>query len=85
MKISEAIPILKTQKLLKRTVCGRPINEYALEVLDASISDVKNHGSEVTKCLNCCIIISELLVPKGCPNCNGHDLSKNIDRITKGE
>jgi len=79
MKISEGINILNAQLLLMRTPCGRPINQYAQECLEAAISDVKNHDKSLAKCQNCCIISSSLLMADGCPNCHGHDIDiKNI-------
>jgi len=77
MKIIEAIPIIKIELVLGRTPCGRPINEYALEALKATIEDKKNYNQNVINCRNCCIILSSLLVPQGCPNCGGHDLNIN--------
>lgn len=80
MKISEGINILTAELLLMRTPCGRPINEYAQECIETTISDTKNHSQNLAKCRACCIIVSSLLVPNGCPNCNGHDL--DIENIT---
>lgn len=74
MKISEGIGILNIQLLLMRTKCGRPISDYALECLEAAISDTKNHDKDLFFCKNCCIIASSLLASEGCPNCNGKDL-----------
>ena len=74
MKISEGISLLNTELLLLRTPCGRPINEYAQECIEATISDTKNHSQSLISCRNCCIILSSLLTSDGCPNCHGHDL-----------
>jgi len=78
MKISEAIPIMKAQLFFRRTPCGRSVTDYAAETLDAAISDQKNADMDATRCKNCCIIVSSLLVPEGCPNCGGKDLTTEI-------
>jgi len=78
MKISDVIGILKAERNLKRTPSGRPIVEYAVESINASLSDEKNWDMEVMKCVNCCIIISGLLVPEGCVNCGSKDLTAEI-------
>ena len=81
MIISEVIDVLKTELALQRTPAGRPITEYASEIINSSIEDEKNGGANVIKCLNCGIIISSLLAPDGCPNCNGKDLTLDIKEI----
>jgi len=81
MNISEVISILKAELVFKRTPCGRPINDFASESISAAIQDTKNHGYEVVKCKNCCIITSGLLVPDGCPNCGSKDLEHNINNV----
>jgi len=78
MKISDAIDILKSERLLERTPSGRPLTEYAVDCVKATIEDEKNWDSEVIRCLNCCIIVSGLLIPDGCPNCGGKDITLNI-------
>lgn len=78
MNIEESANILKQQRSLQRTRKGRPIVEEALAVIDASLEDTKNWGSDVIICLNCGIILSSLLVPGGCVNCGSKDLSSNI-------
>jgi hypothetical protein len=78
MKVSEVINILKMEKALKRTPSGRPITDYALEAIDATLADQKNLEVEVIKCYGCCIILSSLLVPSGCCNCGSKDLNTNI-------
>jgi len=85
MKISDALDILKIEKILKRTPCGRPITEYALNAIEATLSDTKNYNSDALSCSNCCIILSSLLFEAGCKNCGGHDTTKNIDKVTKGD
>lgn len=79
MKIFEALSTIKAEKALKRTPTGRSITELGVNTLEAMISDEKNWGSKVKKCLNCGIIISELLVPEGCPNCGSKDLTSDIN------
>jgi len=80
MKISEVISTIKLEIVLGRTPCGRPINDYSVDALKATIEDKKNYNQNAVGCRNCCIIISSLLVTDGCPNCGGHDLD-----INKGE
>jgi predicted Zn-ribbon and HTH transcriptional regulator len=80
MKVSEVINTLKTEKALKRTPSGRPITDYALEAIDATLADQKNLEVECVSCRNCCIILSSLLVPSGCPNCGSKDLNINITK-----
>lgn len=78
MNISEIVPTLKAEQALKKTPCGRPITEYAISAIDAALSDEKNYEAPAIKCLNCCIIMSSLLVPEGCVNCGGKDLTTDI-------
>jgi hypothetical protein len=80
MNIEEIIPTLKAQRVLRKTPCGRPITEKAVATIDAALSDEKNHDAPATRCLNCCIILSSLLVPEGCVNCGGKDLTTNITK-----
>ena len=81
MKIFEVMSIIKAEKVLKRTPTGRRITEHGVDNLNAMISDEKNWGSKVKKCLNCGIVISELLVPEGCPNCGSKDLTSDIKLV----
>jgi hypothetical protein len=78
MNIGDVISTLKAEKSLGKTPCGRPITERAKDALDAAISDEKNYGAPAIKCLNCNIILSSLLVPEGCVNCGGKDLTADI-------
>ena len=78
MNVREAIPILKAQKVFKKTRCGRSITEDAIAVIDASLADEKNYDAEVISCLNCCIILSSLLIPGGCPNCGSKDFTTDV-------
>jgi len=78
MNISDTIPILKMEQILGRTPRGRAISEYAVETLNAAISDEKNHGSNVVECMGCGFVISSLLIEDGCPNCGAIDLTENI-------
>ena len=78
MKISEILSILKMELILGRTPIGRPLTDYAVETIEAVLSDEKNYDSEAIKCKNCCIIISSLLVPEGCMNCGSKDLITDI-------
>jgi len=85
MKIVDIIPILNMQKSLKRTSCGRPITDVAIAVINASLEDEKNYESDAILCENCCIIMSSLLVPSGCPNCGVKDMTYNIGGEIKKE
>ena len=78
MKISELLDLLRAQKTLKRTLCGRIITDYGENAIDATLEDTKNYGAEAVKCLNCCIILSGLITPEGCPNCGSKDLTRKI-------
>lgn len=74
MKISDALDIIKKQLLLMRTVEARPISEYGLEVLEATLSDQDNYHVDVYQCKNCKFIASSLLFEEGCKNCGGKDI-----------
>ena len=78
MKISEVLHILMAEKVFRRTPLGRPLTEYALETIDAALEDKINQDQDATRCLNCGFIISSLLVPEGCNNCGGKDLTTGI-------
>ena len=80
MNISEVVPTLKAEKTFRKTPSGRPITEYAEQVIEAALSDEKNYEAPAVKCLNCCIILSSLLVPEGCVNCGGKDLTTDITK-----
>ena len=80
MKVSEVMNTLKAERVLRRTPSGRPLTDYALETIDAILSDEKNSNSEAVKCANCCIILSSLLVPEGCPQCGSKDMTTNVTR-----
>lgn len=81
MKISEVIIILKAEKNLERTPTGRLITEYGVNTVIATLEDQKNWESDAVRCKNCCIILSSLLVPAGCPNCGAKDLTKKIEKL----
>lgn len=78
MKISEVIPTLKAELGFSRTPSGRSISDYGLEGVRTTLEDSKNWHVDAIKCLNCCIILSSLIVPKGCINCGGQDLTLDI-------
>ena len=78
MNISEVIDIIKAEIVFKRTPSGRSINEYGIESLNAALADQSNYDIEAVKCTNCCIIQSSLLIPEGCPNCGGKDMTTQI-------
>jgi rubrerythrin len=80
MNISEVLNTLKAERALKRTPIGRPVTDFAIKVLDAVISDEKNYGVDAVKCLSCCIIVSGLLVPEGCPSCGCKDVTYDISK-----
>ena len=64
--------------ILGRTPIGRPLTDYAVETIEAVLSDEKNYDSKAIQCQNCCIISSSLLVPEGCMNCGSKDLTTDI-------
>jgi hypothetical protein len=66
------------ERVFRRTPLGRPITEYALDSIDAALEDKDNQNQDATVCKNCGMIGSSLLVPEGCNNCGGKDLSTNI-------
>lgn len=78
MKISEALDTLVIQLRLGRTPKGRIITDFGKENLKSCIEDTANHDYEATKCKNCGLIISALLVQEGCPNCGGLDFDSNV-------
>ena len=86
MKIKEALPILRAEAIFERTTCGRSVTDYARNAIIASMNDTKNHEMECLFCLNCCIIISGLLCPEGCPNCGSKDMTAEINNeINNGD
>jgi len=78
MNIEQSKPILERQRIAKRTPIGRPIQERAMEAIEAALNDVNNYGSEVVQCESCGFIISILLTENGCPNCGIEQLTTNI-------
>lgn len=78
MNIEQTITTLKKQKSSQRTPFGRPINEKALDSLDATISDEKNYHNEAVQCESCGFVISMLLTQIGCPNCGIEELRTKI-------
>jgi len=80
MKISEVINILKAEKNLERTPIGRPLDETAIDNLNAALSDEKNYDQNAILCKNCGLITSSLLVPNGCNGCGSKDLTIDINK-----
>lgn len=80
MKILEVLHTLIAEKVFKRTPLGRPLTEYAVENIGAALEDKNNQSQEAIMCLNCGFVISSLLVPEGCPNCGGKDLTTEISK-----
>lgn len=78
MNIREIVRTMMAEVYLRKTPTGRPITEKAIAVLEAALSDKKNYNAPATKCRNCNIIVSSLLVPEGCVNCGGKDLTTDI-------
>lgn len=76
MNISDQIFNIKAQYGFARTPNGRSINDKAMSIVKQTIDDTQNYEQKATECKNCCIILSSLLIPKGCPNCGGHDWNK---------
>lgn len=81
MTVNTAMHILLTEKKLNRTPCKRPLTDYAIKCLDASIGDKNNQDVAVVQCVSCGMVVSSLLVENGCPNCGGLDLSQNIQNV----
>jgi len=80
MKISEVTKTLIAEKEFERTPNGRSMTEIAINTVIAALDDQKNYDQDATKCLGCGFVGSSLLAPKGCPNCNGRDLSMNLNK-----
>ena len=81
MQISEALQVFHMEKALARTPWGRPMNEYAVQVIEAAISDEKNHNSDVAQCLGCGLAMSSLTTSDGCPNCGVLDLTLDVESL----
>jgi rubrerythrin len=79
MNISETLKTLKAQLSFERTSKGRSITEKGLHAVKATLDDEKNHNIKAAKCLNCGIIASSLLMPKGCPNCGAIDITTDVN------
>jgi len=78
MNILDSIPTMRAEVAFRKTPTGRAITDDAIAFLEAALSDEKNYESEAIKCLNCNLIQSSLLVPEGCVNCGGKDLTTDI-------
>jgi len=81
MKIRDSINILNAQIWLMRTIIGRPISEYGLNTVLATLEDKNNQDAEVTQCKNCGLIASSLLYESGCKNCGCHDINQEVKNI----
>ena len=79
MQIQNVLDTLRAEMVLERTPSGRLLTESGMGAVVACVSDQKNHGSDAILCLNCGFIGSILLVPEGCPNCNGLDMTTSIE------
>ncbi len=84
MNITEAKIIIERQILLNRTADkGWPLSDFAKDSLNACLQDInaqKNPEAQAMRCLNCGLIISQLLIEsEGCPNCNGLDIDDKIN------
>ncbi len=74
MKIKQALPEIQRQILLKRTMEGRGISDYAVDALQAIIDDVGNHdNADAVKCRGCGLIMSSALTMDGCIYCGVED------------
>lgn len=80
MKISEVLQTLMAEKVFRRTPLGRPLTNYAIETIEATLEDKANQDQEAICCLNCGFVISSLLVPEGCVACGSKDLSTNVTK-----
>ena len=81
MQISEVLDVLNIEKILGKTPWGRPLSEYAVEVIEATMQDEKNHHVDIIQCLGCGFIFSSLLTSEGCPNCGVLDLTLNAEQL----
>jgi len=79
MKIQEGLDILKKEAALARTPYGRPLEDFAVESINAVIGDTKNHNSDLVKCLGCGLVISVLLSSNRCVNCGVEELTLEIE------
>jgi len=82
MNISDSLKIMLAEQVFKRTPNGRPITDFAIETIKASMEDKKNYDQNIMECANCGLIVSSLLVESGCPNCG---LRQKINSSIKGE
>ena len=73
MKIKDALHILKAELAFEKTPTGRSISEFAIRTIEATLQDTKNYEMQCSFCPNCCIMLSDLLRPEGCPNCGSKD------------
>ncbi len=75
MTIKESLSRIKKQLILKQTVgvdgkAWEPeITKEALDCVKATIEDVHNYNAIAMKCVNCGLLISQLLLEARCPNC----------------
>lgn len=81
MTVQTSMHVLMTERKLERTPCKRPLSDYAIQCIDASINDQNNANVAVIQCAACGMVVSSLLVENGCPNCGGLDLSQNVQNV----
>jgi hypothetical protein len=79
MQIQEVLDTLRAEMILARTPSGRLLTESGTGSIDACMSDNKNYQSDAVLCANCGFVGSILLVPEGCPNCKGLDMTTSIE------
>lgn len=78
MKIKDLLETFRTQIAIKRTPKGRVITDFGVQSLSSALSDTANYEAEVTRCKNCGMINSMLLVEDSCSNCGGLDFDSNV-------
>ena len=79
MQIQAVLETLEAEAILERTPSGRLLTESGKNTIEACLSDEKNYMSDAVLCLNCGFVGSVLLVPEGCPNCKGLDMTTSIE------
>lgn len=78
MQIQQLLPLIQVELKIGNTPKGNPLQNFARQSLEATISDKDNYDAEATRCQNCGLIVSSLLVSEGCPQCGGLDLTTEI-------
>ena len=78
MNIFNLQKTLLAESVFTKTPKGWPASEFAVQSVEAALSDEKNMDSDGVQCKNCGLIISILLVGEGCPNCGSVDMTPDV-------